>query len=1783
MKLFTKNACIRAYRGGGIFRLLLALFSFAALNSCLPTGLGEEVDLEAPVLKVTELISDGESVGFNGGAAVKKNAIFRGTATDNNRVERVTLQVKWSDDDDYRTVKTTSVSGEKWEMDYEFEKEDICFVFIVAEDPAGNYSAASARTIPLRVDNSAPVASGWYIDRNLGGIQFDLHTREHLESLDLDDAQNKDAAQNVAFSIYANATDLFGIKKDGIYISIRNANNEEICRIDNSAGTGYAPEFIVTHDDLKDGKDEFGDSLASGMHYLHVLYYAEDDVDGMPNPNKTPDGGEDAGWFIWWPESDEPRITSKNPPITSEGGTLGMTMKIKGALNLSLFDDDGLEKAYLALLTSEETKNINWDEIEKNPEKILEYVNEIKDEAGNVLQSKEDAQSKRTKSFAVKDGRRERETNITLTAADTPQDMRLIAVAWDSTEKNVKVTKDVTVHVIDDTKPVLLITSPKNNSVPVVYMPNDTSAVVTITGQTLDSLGCSSLEFLWVPDKVAATGKRDYAEKWFAGNPAKEKGAYTFDNGLRLWSVSLGSESSSDGFVTNNFSFTVDLLGDFKFGDVDEKAESKYFCARLIRKDGNTVVYQDYTLAADDELPEIRPVTPSADMTFHDTEKNLELKFEAVKKSGLKISNYKIELVGYELSDASAEEKVLKIAGNSVLSETNSYTFKTEYLKYCHAKGIIPRFNFYATDLFGLTGYAQYGVSLTDQPAINSISTTSPTLLKAGDTLTIDVTFSKAVSVPAGSKLYIELKNITRKIEGETARADYAGGSGTVLSFKYTVAEGDYTKDGTYVAIIDDNNDPIKGDGKDSISKFVESYNSTMNKVDSKKIKIDGVPPKGELVFDAGDADKENKHGSNTYLREGRTLTAELNADEKVTVQGSPVIVLSAGSSRVELPFTGTKASNSGGTVITFRKRIVDDPNAELRFDRIENIGVIKDAAGNALKLSNYSDGTKPTIGYVIDTKAPDAPTITDEDGNPLDTGKKYNKGFNFKIAVEGDDISETKYSFDDGLNWKGYTTGAAVKVAENAHLTAKCTDYAGNESPNAEPVLIDFRNKFPSYQIDCTNADGNYPAGGKLTFVVRFEDTVLVPSPINNNSIYIQLTGLKTGDKVGNGVNNGRAYIVEGTIPQDRKVTQLSFIYQIQDPDEFSPQVLNKHISLKGFIDDYNVEWAPDSSGGAALEREGIRCDGVAPKVMSMAPGGEKGAVYTEGNKITLVFSEPVQKSSGNITLRQKAGWAIPPVLSGDDFDTIMNKLNGDDKDILSWQENGADAEDVEDLVAGIKYPNDTYHGTGQFIGPYKKSSHGITAGGAPDTNTKYVLDFNFGIWETTEVHYIGYTFVEGYAKQHFNPQNSKNSRGSEFVNPVDLRTNTPFKQGTTGTINTKTRTVNQIREVLEKAGYHERVLDVTSTAVKKVNENTFTIEFPAGLCDGNALPDGREWELVIDKGAFMDMTGNNFGAEADGTIADGNLIQYNGTSETDNRDAYWKRAGVTEKKKVLIGFSKNNLSFFSDKVATPWVRVDRYSYGLGIYQPNNACELNLITDDNIAPSGYVRVRVDCETKGAIVQYETNIAEANQQNESDAVDEEQTEDGSKCESRISSTTLPTSVSSYKDYTINTIFVVGRGDYKKSFKALVAAKGTKTGFTDSDEGKEGVFQTVVRIHNASGNTNENSTNNSAGLNKGHADLSIRGTTGWAGEPSISPFPLRDSRNGSPYLRRTYNEYQVKKDTANYDYYWVSYEILVDSSFSGYSWWNYEYYDWCKNWGYMRPGENTYCTGLRNWG
>lgn len=1786
-----------------LFVFVFCFFGCLGLLSGCDVGMGESVDLEAPEIYLKSMTSGDTTVeNLSGGVYCKKQVVFSGTAYDNKGVSRVYLERKWASEENYSFIGNAELSGSDWNFTINFESEGSCYVRFVAEDEAKNYSSKSSKTVTLFIDESAPVATAWYIDRNLNGIQYNLKSKEELESLDLSLPENKDAAQNVGFTLCANASDTYGIK--AISVTIKDEDGNFVAKVENSnSENNYAPKFKVTDDILIQGNPK----LASGKHYLQVFYNAEDVVD-FPSSNSAEEIELELGWFIWWQESDVPRIlvTSSEIQTDSESGEFTLNEHINNVIKLTFFDDDVLSEGYFVLLSGTESEKLAsgktneelWSEIKENPQILIDSVDDSSDSG---------AKTKRAVHFKAD---KEREKDIVLTTSSVAQTMKLFAIGWDNSSgisggnSNVPggeynsssengnasvvsdkkiVTAEISVRVTDDSTPILLITSPKNNSVPVL----NENKKITIEGEALDSAGCSYLEFVWVPSSL----DKNLAKLWLdsivtdSSHEAlsKAKNRVSEKDGLKLWSVPLVEQGKTNGFYTSSFSFELDLLNDFTFsaenagnengnenGEINEKALDKYFLVKVTRKDGKSL-YQDYSLSKDDLPPTIFSVSPISDMQIVQEESDVSLKFYAEKDSGLEIetSSYRIERV--DLSPS--EEITSSVSGYSDVgyNKKSGYyeaTIKSDLLKSLNGSGIKPKYRFYAKDIFGNENFAEYTLVISDLPALKSISSVASNKYKKGEKIDIVATFSKTVQIAndssgsssggisSVSSPRLKLKGIRNTSggknisENDAVYAEYSSGGGTTsIHFVYAVQDGDIS-DGLKLFDsfpLDDNNSGSFASDKVVIGALSDesSASSVTNSFDSKNIQIDAVSPSGKIAISTsgGTKDEDGK----TYLKEGSSITATISLDENVIVESpSPSVsfVLDGDESKkLSLPFTNISGSGEN-TKLIFSRTIsfassgssssgsLGTQNGLLYYSLsscVENSSSVKDSFGNTMELSAEVSASSalPSVSsdfvnsnIYIDTIAPKTPKVTLISGSSIDElsdGAKFKDSVSFRIEKAEDDetLKELRYSVDGGSNWNvvgGGTesgiaeSGGIVKLDSSCSFTYCAVDKAGNISDIPEPIYLDIESSFPSFSVECTNADGNYKLGSLINLRVSFDRAVNVAE---GSSATISISCADSSGTNGSGSTvgtNSASSVRIATLSSSsaKNVYSLDFSYKVTDSDDFTLKIEKDAVNLSGITDEYGIEQGSKTLSEDYV-RSDIHCDGISPSVTRRE---------LSGNVITLTFSENVIKSGGNIILRRAGNWAIPPVLTASEFNKIVNAYPSG-KETLSLQENGKDMEDSE-WVNGSSdnHKNQYYHGTGQFVGPYKKTTQGILENGEPDITTKYVLDFDMGIWETDEAHYYGKTFVSSTQKE-----------------PTTL---------TSATSNVKKITANQIREVLKNAGYDKRTVDVTSSYVS-VNGNTVAVTFPKGLCDeSDDLPKGIEWELEIPENAFMDESGNDFA-------------------------------------------SYKSDSFFSSGVSSPVVRVDRYSYGLGIYQGTESGGESIISGDSEKPTGYVRTRIDCETPNATIKYAKKTASQDTSKSSTAVS------GSEGVSYYLTPTVPIAVATLMTESIDTTYTkdssiaLGNGDYKTSCRQYIVAQANHSDLGSSDKGFEGVFQTVVRIVEPK----QNGGYSIWQINDEYDDFSIRGTTGWSGEPYISPFPLRDAQIGSPYLRLCF---KGKADSANSstdyhnDYFWLSYEILVDASFSGHlrnnsqngkDTWRY-----VSGWGFVNPGGSSKCVGMK---
>lgn len=680
---------------------------------------------------------------------------------------------------------------------------------------------------------------------------------------------------------------------------------------------------------------------------------------------------------------------------------------------------------------------------------------------------------------------------------------------------------------------------------------------------------------------------------------------------------------------------------------------------------------------------------------------------------------------------------------------------------------------------------------------------------------------------------------------------------------------------------------------------------------------------------------------------------------------------------------------------------------------------------------------------------------ITDLAGNPLTlSGDSTNTGIIIDTSppavptVTGIDDGET-YNRELNITLDDLETGATVQYSLNGGLS--WDDYPST----GVRVEDDGNYTFIAYQMDAVGncSDNTDPISFEVDRASPTLTAVSCDTPDGSYGIGETLRfKLFFSEKVRTNGAGATITIAEANNPlSDTKtvsVTEnttgaasLEFVYKIVEGDNFKPVKITS-VNLEN-ITDLNGNAATNPTTVPSLNRPNLHADAVKPIVSSRSPGIN--AVAESRNTLVIEFNENIFVEQGVIEIARAGDWYLPLYLEEEEFKSIYysNALTADEKSNLMITEPGSD-------TALLHYL------TGQALGPYKETTHGlienVNGNAVPDTSTKYVLDFPFSSAGTEEVIY-------------------------------QLSANT-----------TRKITGAQIREVLEKAGYHKHSIDVGSTAVTIENKRV-TATIPVDLAIG------REWTVTIPAGAFRDAAGNT------------------------NEEISW--------------------NFWTDQVATPVIRVERYSHGEGAIEPvvNETIMYNSDTkilettaptfgtsrtvghiDKTTIPSGYVRVRIDCETPGATIQFG-----AIQHTHPEVTTTTVTNDpryGSSSDIVYSTLTGLTRGATYSN-----IFALGDGILNTAGKYYVAASATKANLGQqspalgqSATGYEGAFKSIIHYRNPG---------------SGGSYLRFQGSNIQGGMPTIAGFPLRDA---DPDLRFTKHAYQVQNTT---DWYWHSWEIVCD--------------------------------------
>ncbi len=1613
---------------------LSALSLFVLTFTSCEIGMGESVDLEAPELTITSPEAN---------AKVGKEIVLEGKCHDNIRVTEVVISNVITGEE----YGKAQINGDNWKIALELDEGEV-ELKCQAKDKAENISSKSIRTILLLVDETAPEGLSWYIDRG-AGIQIPLDDKPALENTDLSLADNKYIPQNQEFTICGNFYDAMSI--DTITLTLSENGQRVISKTvtaenkgdGNYIGDGksiFAPSFRFTHDELVQAKS----TMSSGKHYLLVSYYTTDEHQNSAERNLQ--------YLLWYPESDYPGIQQSG--TSGDDGTISnLYVSVGSAIPIHFFDDDELtEIAYdfmaeSAFVSSGITK-------------------------ANIPERKNNFEKKETISGKS-------DYPVQQNAGNSNAIFYLLTYAKDINGKES--ARIIKTTVSDNRNPLIIIEGPVENTIPA--MTNGTK--FTIHGLCEDTSGCKNLKIAYIPGTASTADKQTRATELFNGiNGATPAG------GEILKTVTFPvNKTITDGWCNEPFSFEYDILTDFSKENAKAK---KDFFLRVEDNDGN-IVDKVFNVLGDSNPPVITISQPNANMTVCDySHTDLTLEFKASKTSGLGIvdSKYCIYRKGHADEKWRIGSGLAKDATTGKISKTIP---KATLKSWAETEGDVqPLFIFEAEDQLEIKATDQRTVVLSPLPVLEKVtvdksSGTYPT----GTKLTFQAKFSDSVKVTGTPRLNFS------GITAGAAYAEYKSGSGTdTLSFEYTVAENTVADGVSGISCsgtgIDLNGGTIEtgvaGTGNATITfdSGKNFWDSTDTKVKS-VIKLDGVQPYiSSVTLASVEGVVQNSDDNNYYCAANHDIILNVVFSENINISKDSTTglcpVLHVGS------FDFTYESASGNTA-KFLHTVKANENSSGRLScsianaiSAADMKNIKDSAGNTMKTATGENA----LAVVIDTREPKKPGLTGTIGTgesaiTIANNKVYNKTPVLTITADSSDtdIDETKteYSLDGGLSWNSYNSSSKPVAGEGSHkLLGRVADKAGNISPVSDEIDIAVHLAFPDInEISIAKNDGKYKKDDTVQFKVFLSDVV---EPYAVGAATISFTGIHAGNTITRNVD------VDASTS---KTNKLVFTYTVLEGDEFKGVKISA-LNLGSIKDRYSNTGDNSTSqiaaclAAAPATREDLVLDGKAPAITSYLLGTKSCAatatdqISNASNSdftITLIFDENLIKESGQIILQRKGTWAIPPVMKKTIFQKWYNKMSITDKEILMETENG-DGKGVE--------KTDTL--TGQPVGPYKKITHGLIKEDGkmiPDTETQYVLDFQYGLYESTGK-------------------------------------------------------VAQIRNALKEVGYDKHTVEVRNVTLsgsddskpedeQVLKSNIMTIAFT------DTIEDGQNWELIIPGNSLHDESGNAF-------------------------------AGF--KASADAGANDKTFSLWSNKVATPVVRVDRYSHGMGAKGLNgtsesliegwtspNATTYAANSGSNLKPLGYAKVRIDCETPDVTIYYKT-VTEGTANPETSGIDQNKgshtkirfTNDGGNENFRISSIgdktltdlTFTSTDEGFEnlDHSLNSV-ESSIGDissdanrYQTARKDYVTSLAIKNGFDDSDNGYEGVFKTVIIAYKG---YDENRTDAD-----GEPQINIEGGTKKGGEPNVSGFPLRDATSDHRYAKNMYYY-------GNGFFAWVSYEIV----------------------------------------
>jgi len=581
----------------------------------------------------------------------------------------------------------------------------------------------------------------------------------------------------------------------------------------------------------------------------------------------------------------------------------------------------------------------------------------------------------------------------------------------------------------------------------------------------------------------------------------------------------------------------------------------------------------------------------------------------------------------------------------------------------------------------------------------------------------------------------------------------------------------------------------------------------------------------------------------------------------------------------------------------------------------------------------------------------------------------------NALLADEPNGIVNKQYSLDGGLKWinypdaeGGWTTptgspdpaGYLYITNGQWNLRTRYIDKAGNEGETSDR-LININSDFPKLiGVNVKQPNATYIAGNKLEFTLDFDDVVIYPAGLT-----LTLQDLSNTTHNTDGTSLSYQIIVSPLAAGQGRTVTFTWNLASNTKDMLNGLKITA-VNISGLKDLFGnngpaVVSATETNVTVGTNVvnysfSGIKVSTIKPTVTSREPQNAQGrsgnitasvsSISSDNKTIKLTFSKPVQKGNGTITVRPHGNYAIPAVFENDGYyiaytydgngnvtgETRSSTVETDSIYVSGIYVSGfydlynkIDTADRNTLIGGTMSAPALSNVTGLSVGPYLKTTHGLTQGAGYTGN--YGNPNNPPANNPTDaIITLPGINAPGTRSNTDNNADKKNN----FMIP-DVETKWVLAYGY-GDLFSESGVVSNIRAILDKAKFRWQEIAVTNTNVT-VSGSTVTITL------SEPLPPGLQWDVSYTEGTFTDTAGNK-----------------------------------------AVGEDRGNYWFWSKGVQKPVIRVDRKSfdaraggsnYSGDIYNTTSSYNKNGYNGD-IGSFNTINYRITSETPHARIEYDT-------------------------------------------------------------------------------------------------------------------------------------------------------------------------------------------------------------------